>query len=441
MSYLVVQACKYFMIILFLIYSFACFHVFRYKEGDRAAKRTYGMQRIVIYLMHFSGFLALYLSGEDVRMIGLYCLQVLILSIIFTSYHLFYKHASELVLNNMAMLLSVGFIILTRLSVEKAFRQYLFVCAGFFLSLFIPLTLSRISIFRKLSWIYAIVGIGALGVVAVMGVASYGAKLSITIGPISIQPSEFVKILFVMFLSGMLYQKSNGRQVLLTGIIASFFVLLLIASRDLGGALLYYIAFLVIVYVATKKLYYFFLGIGALVAGAVSIYPFFSHVQTRVLAWRDPLSVIDNQGYQICQSLFGIGTGGWFGLGLKQGLPQKIPVVDKDFIFSAIAEEMGGIFAICLIIVCLSCFFMIINISMKMKDSYYKLTAVGLGTLYATQVFLTIGGAIKFIPSTGVTLPFVSYGGSSMLSTMILFGIIQGLYIMNYDEGKQKNEK
>ena len=92
MSYLVVQACKYFMIILFLIYSFACFHVFRYKESDRAAKRTYGMQRIVIYLMHFSGFLALYLSGEDVRMIGLYCLQVLILSIIFTSYHLFYKH-------------------------------------------------------------------------------------------------------------------------------------------------------------------------------------------------------------------------------------------------------------------------------------------------------------------------------------------------------------
>ena len=112
-------------------------------------------------------------------------------------------------------------------------------------------------------------------------------------------------------------------------------------------------------------------------------------------------------------------------------MPNKIPVVSKDFVFAAISEEMGGVFALCLIMVCVSCFFMIMNVAMLLRDNFYRLTAVGLGTLYALQVFLTIGGVIKFIPSTGVTLPLVSYGGSSLLSTMIVFGMIQGLYIAN----------
>ena len=173
---------------------------------------------------------------------------------------------------------------------------------------------------------------------------------------------------------------------------------------------------------------------------SVAGYHLFSHVRTRVQAWSDPLSVIDKGGYQVCQSLFAIGTGGWFGLGLGQGLPQKIPVVTKDFVFAAISEELGGIFALCLILVCVSCFFMIINVAMKLRDPFYRLTAVGLGTLYALQVFLTIGGVIKLIPSTGVTLPLVSYGGSSLLSTMIVFGIIQGLYIMQFDDRLKKKE-
>ena len=122
-------------------------------------------------------------------------------------------------------------------------------------------------------------------------------------------------------------------------------------------------------------------------------------------------------------------------------MPNKIPVVSKDFIFAAISEEMGGVFALCLIMVCVSCFFMIMNVAMKLRDSFYRLAAVGLGTLYALQVFLTIGGVIKLIPSTGVTLPLVSYGGSSLLSTLIVFGIIQGLYIMQFDDRVQKKEQ
>jgi cell division protein FtsW (lipid II flippase) len=128
-------------------------------------------------------------------------------------------------------------------------------------------------------------------------------------------------------------------------------------------------------------------------------------------------------------------------MGLFHGMPDKIPLVDQDFVFAGISEELGGAFALCLILVCVSCFLMFLNISMQMKDQFYKLTALGLGTVYGFQVFLNIGGTIKFIPSTGITLPLVSYGGSSLLCTMIIFAIIQGLYILRDAEGDYDDKK
>ncbi len=445
MVHLIVQASKYLMILLFMIYTYECFHVFKYEGDVEEQKHIYGVQRGLLFAIHFDAFLVLYLTTQNVQMIGFYLMQLVVLLAMFASYHLLYKQASELVLNNMCMLIAIGFIILTRLSFEKAFRQFIFVCAGMFIGLLIPLVLQNMSLFRKLTWVYAVFGIGALAVVAVAGQTSYGAKLSISIGGIAIQPSEFVKIIFVMFIASMLYKRQDFHQLMITSIVSAVFVLALVASKDLGGALLYFFTYLVMIYVATRKFAYFGAGLGLMTAAAFIGYKVFSHVQTRVLAWSDPLSVIDNAGYQICQSLFAIGTGGWFGLGLNQGMPNKIPVVSKDFVFAAISEEMGGVFALCLIMVCVSCFFMIMNVAMLLKDNFYRLTAVGLGTLYALQVFLTIGGVIKFIPSTGVTLPLVSYGGSSLLSTMIVFGMIQGLYIANANQNtnalKQKKSK
>lgn len=441
MVHLIVQASKYLMILLFMIYTYECFHVFKYEGDVEEQKHIYGVQRGLLFAIHFDAFLVLYLTTQNVQMIGFYLMQLVVLLAMFASYHVLYKQASELVLNNMCMLIAIGFIILTRLSFEKAFRQFIFVCAGMFIGLLIPLVLQNMSLFRKLTWVYAVLGIGALAVVAVAGQTSYGAKLSISIGGIAIQPSEFVKIIFVMFIASMLYKRQDFHQLMVTSIVSAVFVLALVASKDLGGALLYFFTYLVMVYVATRKFAYFGAGLGLMTVAALVGYKVFSHVQTRVLAWSDPLSVIDNAGYQICQSLFAIGTGGWFGLGLNQGMPNKIPVVSKDFVFAAISEEMGGVFALCLIMVCVSCFFMIMNVAMLLKDNFYGLTAVGLGTLYALQVFLTIGGVIKFIPSTGVTLPLVSYGGSSLLSTMIVFGMIQGLYIVKATKEAEVPEK
>ena len=441
MVHLIVQASKYLMILLFMIYTYECFHVFKYEGDVEEQKHIYGVQRGLLFAIHFDAFLVLYLTTQNLQMIGFYLMQLVVLLAMFASYHVLYKQASELVLNNMCMLIAIGFIILTRLSFEKAFRQFIFVCAGMFIGLLIPLVLQNMSLFRKLTWVYAVLGIGALAVVAVAGQTSYGAKLSISIGGIAIQPSEFVKIIFVMFIASMLYKKQDFHQLMVTSMVSAVFVLALVASRDLGGALLYFFTYLVMIYVATRKFAYFGAGLGLMTIAALVGYKVFSHVQTRVLAWFDPLSVIDNAGYQICQSLFAIGTGGWFGLGLGQGMPNKIPVVSKDFVFAAISEEMGGVFALCLIMVCVSCFFMIMNVAMLLNDNFYRLTAVGLGTLYALQVFLTIGGVIKFIPSTGVTLPLVSYGGSSLLSTMIVFGMIQGLYIVKATKEAEVPEK
>lgn len=441
MIHILVQISKYFMILLFLIYTYECFHVFRFESNSGRQQAIYNTQRELMYVIHFNGFLILFLTSKNVQIIGFYFMQIVLLAGIYLIYHRFYKNSSELVLNNMCMLLCIGMIILTRLSFEKAFRQFVFCVAGVVIAVFLPLIFHKLRFLNKLTWLYAIVGIAALAVVAVAGATSYGAKLSISIGGISIQPSEFVKILYVFFIACMMYKKNDIRQTMITSIVSAIFVLTLVASRDLGGALLFFFTYLVMIYAATQKWYYFAGGLGFLTIAALGGNMFFSHVQNRVLAWKDPLSVIDKEGYQVCQSLFAIGTGGWFGLGLNQGLPNKIPVVEKDFVFSAISEEMGGIFAICIIMVCISCFLMIFNVSMQMKDDFYRLIALGLGSIYALQVFLTIGGVTKFIPSTGVTLPLVSYGGSSLLSTMIIFGVIQGLYILQSEQKNYTNNR
>ncbi len=441
---LITQFSKYLMIIWFAFYAYECFSVLRRNISEKKKAAIYRRQNVLMYLIHFDAFLVLYLVTGDVKMLGFYLMQVVLISAILGCYRIFYKNASRLLLNNMCMLLSVSFIILTRLSYEKALKQYLICAASAVFALLIPVIMKRMHIFHRLEWLYAAVGILALGIVAVAGATSYGAKISISIAGISIQPSEFVKILFVFFAAAMLAKSTSFKNIVITTIVAAIHVLILVASKDLGGALIFFVAYLIILYVATRQPLYFFGGLGAGALASVIAYKLFNHVRVRVVAWRDPLSVIDNEGYQICQSLFAIGTGGWFGMGLYQGLPNKIPVVEQDFVFSAISEEMGGIFALSLIMVCVSCFLMFFNIAMQMKNMFYKLVALGLGTVYGFQVFLTIGGVTKFIPSTGVTLPLVSYGGSSLLSTMILFGVIQGLYLLKQNEGEldgKKNKK
>ena len=265
--------------------------------------------------------------------------------------------------------------------------------------------------------------------------------ISVTILGVTFQPSEFVKILFVFFLAGSLMQDTSFKNLVLTTVIAGIHVMLLVASKDLGGALIFFVAFVFVVFVATGNYFYILLGAAGGAGASVLAYQLFRHVQVRVQAWRDPWTYIDSQGYQVTQSLFAIGSGSWFGMGLYSGTPDSIPYVEKDSIFSAICEEMGVLFGLCVILICISCFVMMMNISLRLKDRFFQLASYGLGVMYIFQIFLTIGGGIKFIPLTGVTLPLISYGGSSVLATLILFYLVQGFYILRQQEEEKRVSK
>lgn len=429
---IIVELSKYLLVILIILYTFQCFNVFN-KKQERTKKRLMRKQLVLIVLMDTVAFLVIFLKTNDVKSVVFYGEIMVYLLAVQGLYRLFYKKASMLLVNNMCMLLNIGFIIIYRLDTEKANRQFLIVAAGSAVALIVPVLIRKMKFLVKLTWLYA--AIGMLGLLAVLALAQVtgGAKLSI----FGFQPSEFIKIVFVFFLAASLHQDPDFRQVCKVTIVAAIHVLVLVLSRDLGSALVFFITYLVMVYVATKKPLYFFGGLLGLSAASVVAYFLFGHVRQRVVAWKDPFSVYDQEGYQIVQSMFAIGTGSWFGMGLYQGSPKSIPVVQEDFVFSAICEELGGAFAICMILICMSFFLMLVNISLQIKNPFYKLIALGLGTEYAFQVFLHIGGATKFIPMTGITLPLVSYGGSSALSTIVMLGIIQGLYILREDEDEE----
>ncbi len=428
----IVELSKYIILTLMVVYTFHCFYMVR-RQDEEEKNELLRKQLMLIFFMDFTAFLVIYLKTEKFEVITFYIEMMVFFAAIQILYRIFYKKASMLLLNNMCMLLSVGFIMLCRLDIKTATRQLLIASAASVIALVIPVMIRKMKFLSKLTWIYAGVGVILLGAVLVLAATSYGAKLSL----MGIQPSEAIKITFVFFMAAYLYRDITFKKVVIATVVAGMHVGILVLSRDLGSAVIFFAAYLVMIYVSTKKAAYLGLGLAAGSLGSVVAYFLFGHVRQRVSAWRDPMAVYQNEGYQIVQSLFAIGTGGWFGMGLCQGSPEVIPVVKNDFIFSAICEELGVIFAICLILVCMSFFLMIVNIALQIKNPFYKLIALGLGTEYAFQVFLTIGGATKFIPMTGVTLPLVSYGGSSVMSTILMLAIIQGLYILREDEDEE----
>ncbi len=267
-----------------------------------------------------------------------------------------------------------------------------------------------------------------------------GAKLSILLAGISFQASEFVKLSFVVFLAGFFAKSRSFLQVFITAVLAGVHVLLLVLSTDLGSALIYFIVYFTLLFVATGKKRYVGLGGFAAAMACVVAYFLFSHVRVRVAVWLDPWSQIEDRGYQIAHSLFAIGTGGWFGLGIDGGTPSTIPYVEQDFIYASICEEYGVIFGIALFLLALNLFLEIVMIAIRRFDRSTKYAALGIGVAYIFQVFLTVGGNCKFIPMTGLTFPLVSYGGSSVLSTMFMLALVQGIS-MQPDRGNLEYEQ
>ena len=433
---LAVRIFHYVILVLMVLYTVQSVTVFAQRRS-RDRDRIFLFQNIEMFVIHFLGFATLFLNSWQFDLIMFYAAQVLYLLFTLLLFRNLYPRASRSLINNMCMLLTIGFIMVTRFSTDQSLKQFEIAAAGTALALLVPLLVRKLAVLTRLTWGYVFVGIGLLGLVVIAARVTNGAKLSLSVAGFSIQPSEFVKIIFVFAVAGLLSTEHSFRRIVIATVLAALHVLILVVSTDLGSALIFFLTYLIMLFVATRNPFLTMIGMFAFCIAAVAAYFLFSHVRVRVQIWQDPFQDYAGTGYQICQSLFAIAAGGWFGTGLSKGSPGAIPYVSQDFMFSAILEELGAVFGICLILLCLAVYMMFINIAMKLNNRFYRLAALGLGTTYATQVFLTIGGGTKLIPMTGVTLPLVSYGGSSVLSTILMFGIVQGLYMLRSDEVRQ----
>ena len=433
---IIVELSKYLMILLMGIYTFSCFSIFAHNY-ESEQKWILIRQNVLMFLLQLTAYVVMYLKKDDPKILTLYAASAGFLLAVILLYRILYPKVSKLIVNNMCMLLCIGMIMLTRLEEENAIKQLIFAAVGVVIGLVVPVVIRKLDRLKDWGYMYAGAGILALVLVAVLAEVSGGAKLGFTIAGFGIQPSEFVKILFVFFVAANLNRSLEFKNIVITTALAAAHVLILVLSTDLGTALILFVVYLVMLYTATRQPLYVAAGLGGGSVAAVLAYHLFAHIQVRVAAWKDPFATYSDGGYQVAQSLFAIGTGSWFGMGLGNGRPFDIPVRESDFVFSVICEEFGVIFGICLIFVLMSSFILFMDISTRSRKLFNKLLCLGFGVCFLFQVFLSIGGVTKFIPSTGVTIPLVSYGGTSVISTLIIFNIIQGLHMLADSEEEE----
>jgi cell division protein FtsW len=331
------------------------------------------------------------------------------------------------------------------LQLGMAETQVLWFGVGLMAMLAVAIGLRDDGFLRHYKYTWALGGAALLVLTFLFGVEENGARLWIAAGPVRFQPGEAIKIVLVVFIAGYLAEK----RALLTSatmrigflkippvpyllpMLAIFVIVMLIVvvMRDLGTALLFLGIFLTMLFVATGRRSYVLLGILLFVAGSYVAYNLFDHVRIRVNNWIDPFADVTDAGYQTVQALYAFGRGGLFGEGLGQGLPTisgrlPIPALETDFIFAAVGEELGLIGAFALLALALALVFRGLRVAMLARDDFSAMLAVGLTTSLGLQTLIIVAGNVKLIPLTGITFPFVSYGGSSLLASFVVVGLL-----------------
>lgn len=338
------------------------------------------------------------------------------------------------------MLASLGLTMIYRLKPQLFLMQALWTGGGLLIFLICCYPLRNLEKLSDYRYIFGVLGMGMLFATVLFGVEIGGHKSWLVLGPIRFQPSEFAKIFVVLFLAGYL---NENRELLrfATRRIGWFDIpeprflapLLLvwllttamyIFQRDLGSALLYFGIVVIMAYMASGKVGFVTSGTVLFLLGSVCSYKFYSHIQTRVDIWLDPWSDPSGKAYQIVQSLFALGSGGIFGSGLTYGFPELIPEVHTDFIFAAIGEELGFAGAAGTLLLYIFLVYRAFHTSLSAASPYRMLVSGGLASVFALQVFLIIGGVTKFFPLTGIPLPWISYGGSSVVANFIMLAML-----------------
>jgi peptidoglycan glycosyltransferase len=343
----------------------------------------------------------------------------------------------------LAILLNgLGYVMIARLSDRLAGLQTTWTFVGVAAFALTLIVVRRVNDLVRFKWIFFAVGAGLLllPVVPGLGFSSGGARIWVSIGPINFQPGEFAKLALALFFAAYLAESRElisrgtwqvGRFLLpeprdLLPLLGAwgFSVVLMVGQKDLGSSLLFFTLFVVMVWVATEKASFMALGLAMFATSATIAYFLFDHVQTRVSIWLDPWRSYSGKGYQIAQSMFALGSGGMGGTGLGLGDPTRIPEAKNDFIFAAIGEELGLFGATAILITFLLIIGAGLRTAMRAKRDFAKLLAVGLTTIIGVQAFIIIGGVIRVVPLTGITLPFVSYGGSSLVANYVLLALL-----------------
>lgn len=338
------------------------------------------------------------------------------------------------------LLTAIGLTMIYRIDPVRAFRQGLWVVVGIALFAALALFVKDYRALDGIKYTLALAAIGLLVLPALPGIGASinGASLWVRLGPIAFQPGEFAKVLLVVFLAGYL---RDNRELLARGIpspkhfgplllVWGGAMLVLFQTNDLGGGLLYFAVFLAMLYVATGRWPYVAAGVALFAAGAYGLHQVVPRVASRVSVWLDPWSDPFGDGYQLVQSIYAISGGGLFGSGLGRGVlvrPDEstyIPFLETDFIYSAIVQELGLAGAVALVLLYLVFVYRGFRIALLAGDGFSKLLASGLTAALGLQAFIIIGGVSGLIPLTGITLPFVSYGGSSIVANSLLLALL-----------------
>lgn len=329
-----------------------------------------------------------------------------------------------------SMLFSIGEIMLCRLDYDFAKKQmlWLFISLAVFMVAYI--LFKKLNIWQKLGYVYYISAIALFLLTLIVGTVQGGAKNWILIADHSFQPSELIKILTVLFLADRYTHPEKYRfKKLDEDVVASVLIYILLGffvlQREWGTAVLVVVMHLIMMFIFGSKMKIMLLNLLFAIAGGGIGALFVSHIKVRISVWLDPWTQVMDKAYQITQSLFAITGGGLFGTGLAQGSPWYIPEVHSDFIFAAICEEFGILGGVGVVLLYLLLVYRGIRIAMGIDDIFYRCTATGISVMLGIQIFIILGGVIKMIPLTGITLPFISYGGSSLLTCFISIALLE----------------
>jgi len=395
------------------------------------------LQRVLAVLVHIHAYLIIaYRPGFafDGAVLSVGALGLVFMLAAHAAVELIYKGSCKLMWNCVIFLLAIGLVMLQRLAPfypALPGLQLTWFYVGFGATLGIPLALRIVSRSERLGGFYLVASWVLLALPLLFGTQQHGAYRWVEVGGFSFQPSALVKFLLVFYLASLLRKQKRLKELVFPAVAIAGMVMLLVASVDLGSALVFFITFMVMVYISTGSAAILAAGLTSATGASVVAYSVFAHLRRRIVAWRDPWGNINDEGFQLAHSLFAIGTYGLFGAGLTMGMPHVVPVAASDFIFAAISEEFGAAFGIGLIGVFALIFYRGCHVALSCAKPYYALLTAGFTSLLAFQTFLILGGVTTLVPLTGITLPFVSYGGSSVVVSIMMIGVIQWVYIYN----------